>query len=719
MKRHPLVNAIGGMLFAAASFCGPAHAAVLTGVANIGAGFSYSCAVMATGAVKCWGWNEFGQLGNPEAASSVPGPVDVQGLQGRAIAVDGGFQLACALLDSGGVQCWGGSGPGGVGDGTGLVRPTPVEVLPASAGVRKISVGDDAACALLATGGVKCWGANNLGQLGDGTFEMRLAPVDVPNLSAIDISMGAGVACAVTTARTVKCWGFDFATRVPSSPVPQEISGTARAAAVAVSGSGGCALFEDRVVRCWGAGSAVPIPVPGLDTDIITLSASPGHACALNSRRGLQCWGSNDQGQLGGVCCTAEPVRPPGLTSGVMRIATGMSHTCVVMIDDTVRCFGSNSNGQLGLGVGAPDRQATPMPVGLFASQTVLLDLPPIANLNEGTLAIRASASSGLPVRLLGASDSPCVPAGASLEVSLVRIGLCSVIVDQPGDAQTLPARAVVGIVRIVGSAPGALARPVNLSARGYVGTGDDALIAGFVVGGDPRFTKQVVVVATGPSLGAAGVPDALSNPRLTVFRADGSLAASNDDWQSQSRFGGTPTILEQIGLAPGDTRDAAVLVTLRADAAYTAVVQGVARAAGAAVIGVYEIDVAQAPLANVSARGRVTAGAPLIAGFVVDGTQPRTIAITGAGPSLAAAGVTDALANPTLTLLRASDQSVIASNDDWMTGDATSLVSLGLAPGDPRESGIVVTLPPGAYTAMLGSANQGAGIGVIGVYAK
>ena len=108
-----------------------------------------------------------------------------------------------------------------------------------------------------------------------------------------------------------------------------------------------------------------------------------------------------------------------------------------------------------------------------------------------------------------------------------------------------------------------------------------------------------------------------------------------------------------------------------------------------------------------------------LIGGFIIQGTDPRTVAIVGTGPSLAAFGVTNPLANPTLKLVRSSDQAVIATNDDWQAGPSLSqLQGTGFAPSDPHESAILVTLPPGAYTAILSGVSNSTGVGVVAVYA-
>jgi hypothetical protein len=175
---------------------------------------------------------------------------------------------------------------------------------------------------------------------------------------------------------------------------------------------------------------------------------------------------------------------------------------------------------------------------------------------------------------------------------------------------------------------------------------------------------------------------------------------------------------LTALGLAPAHDAESALLLDL-APGAYTAIVQGAANVTGVSVVGVYEVNGAVVPLGNISTRGFVGTGNDvMIGGFVIGGTAPQTMAIVGSGPSLAAFGITNPIANPTLTLVRSSDQSVIATNDDWGTAaNASQLQAAGLAPSNPFESAILVTLPPGAYTAVLSGVTGATGVGVIGVY--
>jgi hypothetical protein len=122
----------------------------------------------------------------------------------------------------------------------------------------------------------------------------------------------------------------------------------------------------------------------------------------------------------------------------------------------------------------------------------------------------------------------------------------------------------------------------------------------------------------------------------------------------------------------------------------------------------------------NLSTRGRVLTGEDvMIGGFVIQGSETKTVVIVATGPSLAAYGIASPLQNPTLTLVRSSDQAIIASNDDWQAAaNASQILASGFAPSDPREAAILVTLQPGAYTAILSGVGGTSGVGVIAVYA-
>jgi hypothetical protein len=254
--------------------------------------------------------------------------------------------------------------------------------------------------------------------------------------------------------------------------------------------------------------------------------------------------------------------------------------------------------------------------------------------------------------------------------------------------------------------------RLVNISTRMQVQTGNNVLIGGLIIGGSAA--KTVVIRARGPSLAPAGIVNFLADPALTVVRsADGAVLAQNDNWQ------GAPNAaaISASGYAPDNALEAAAMLVL-APGAYTAIVSGTA-GTGVGIVEVFEVDAPTVPLINISTRGQVLTGNDvMIGGFIIQGTGSQTVVVRARGPSLAAAGITNPLANPTLQLVRSSDNAILATNNDWTSAtNALAITASGFAPDNNLESAILMTLPPGAYTAIVSGVAGGTGVGIIEVF--
>lgn len=250
----------------------------------------------------------------------------------------------------------------------------------------------------------------------------------------------------------------------------------------------------------------------------------------------------------------------------------------------------------------------------------------------------------------------------------------------------------------------------VNLSTRGLVQTGDNVMIGGFIIQGSAP--KSVVVRAVGPSLANFGVFGAMADPKLDLYSGQ-TVIASNDDWGSDTN---AADILSST-FAPSNAKEPAILTTLN-PGAYTAIVSGMGRpATGVGMVEVFEMDTPENPLINISTRGLIQAGdSVLIGGFIIQGDSAMTVLIRAGGPTLASYGLSNALANPRLDLY--SGQNMIYSNDDWQSAaNAAAIQATGLAPADPKESAILVTLPQGAYTAIVRGADGGVGVGIVEVF--
>src|SRR4249919_3497072 len=205
MKCAPVATVFA--LLALIAFAAPARAES----SLIATGSYHTCARAANGTVRCWGDNSSAELGVGTTAQR-PAPVQVSGLGGGIQAVAAKGLYTCALTATGTVRCWGDNSHGQLGDGTTIQRRSPVTVSGLS-GVRAIAAANLHTCALTAAGAVLCWGDNSRGQLGDGTTTQRLTPVPVAGLGSgvRAISAGGDHSCAVTTAGAVFCWGDNIA----------------------------------------------------------------------------------------------------------------------------------------------------------------------------------------------------------------------------------------------------------------------------------------------------------------------------------------------------------------------------------------------------------------------------------------------------------------------------------------------------------------------------
>jgi len=338
-----------------------------TGVVAVSAGYAHTCAAMESGVVKCWGRNDWGQLGDGTTEASTI-PVEVQGLSGSMVGVAAGMSHTCAASDSGTVQCWGSHKVGQLGDPgrpkTGDPSPTTVVNLTR---VVTLDAGDHHTCALVNGGSVECWGEGQNGQLGDGRMMQSATPVEVEGLggNVTSMAVGGNHTCAVLTAGGAQCWGSDFSAQLgdgrarTTSAVPVQVVGLPQSvSAVGAGREHTCAVLGSGNVACWGADdygqvgdgtTRTPTQVKGLVDGAVAVSAGGLHTCALDASGSVLCWGHNLQGQQGdGTTIGRATATLAALPGKADAVSAGGGHTCALMAENGVMCWGNNQSGQLG-----------------------------------------------------------------------------------------------------------------------------------------------------------------------------------------------------------------------------------------------------------------------------------------------------------------------------------------------------------------------------------
>jgi len=300
-------------------------------VTQVAAGFDFTCVLTTVGGVSCFGHNNFDQLGDTSGMDQ-HAPVGVSGLSTGVVAIGAGQSHACALTTSGGVKCWGANYSGQLGDNSTMQRPTPVDVLGLTSGVAAIAVGPLHTCALTVGGGMKCWGLGIA--LGNGSNSQANAPVDVLGLTSGVVAIGAGGfnSCALTLGGGMKCWGGNTEGELgDGSTSPRNFPGN----------------------------------VSGLLAGVSAIAVGGSHVCALTTGGGMKCWGSILHGQVGNNSPTNQltPADVVGLTSGVIAISAGSAQTCALLSGGYMKCWGDNASGQLGNGDGTGADQPTPVDV--------------------------------------------------------------------------------------------------------------------------------------------------------------------------------------------------------------------------------------------------------------------------------------------------------------------------------------------------------------------
>lgn len=248
-----------------------------------------------------------------------------------------------------------------------------------------------------------------------------------------------------------------------------------------------------------------------------------------------------------------------------------------------------------------------------------------------------------------------------------------------------------------------------DISSRANVGTGEDVSIGGFIING--TVSKNVIVRGMGPSTGVAGF---LADPTLELRDGNGALIASNNDWQTNNP---NTAQIQAANLAPGNSKESAIYATL-APGNYTAILSGVNNSTGIGLVEVYDLSTAPTSnLFNISSRANVgTGNNVLIGGIIVRGLAPETVLFRAIGPDLGAFGIAHPLSDPTLDI-RDVNGVQVGANDNWKSSQQAEITATGMAPAMDADAAVLLTLPPGNYTAVVSGAGGATGIALVEAY--
>ena len=348
---------------------------------------------------------------------------------------------------------------------------------------------------------------------------------------------------------------------------------------------------------------------------------------------------------------------------------------------------------------------------------------PLSVSVSSGTVAFYAVASNATSYQWMWNGSTPV--SGATSPILLISNAAASagtytcVATNASGSATSNPATLTITPTTNIG-------RLVNISTRAQVGTGANILIDGFVIGGQGTSgTEPLLVRGSGPALTPLGVSGALPDPELQLFEG-ANLLATNNGWGGNAQIASTAAAVGAFAWTSTSSHDSALLESESAGA-YTAQVSGASNDTGVALIEVYDATPAgtytptSPRLVNISARVQVgTGGNILIAGFVIGGTTARTVLVRASGPALVPFGVSGTLPDPQLDLY--SGTTLLASNAGWggnaqIASTASSVGAFGWSNATSNDSAILVTLPPGAYTAQVSGASNDTGVALVELY--
>jgi alpha-tubulin suppressor-like RCC1 family protein len=522
--------------------------AVVT-VSSLGSGGNSlsNCVVLSNGTAQCWGRNNAGQLGDNSTTLRLT-PVRVKGVGGVGLltgvsSIETGNSNTCAVLLTGYVNCWGEGSYGHLGINSTLDSSTPKQVFAVGStssasllsGVASVSLGQDFVCALLRTGGVNCWGQNQVGQTGtNSVVTPQKTPVAVFAVGNTDgtsllsgvasISLGKSQACALLTTGYVNCWGDNSYGQLginstTDSSTPKQVfavGSTSTAsllsdvASIEADHDQTCALLATGYVNCWGdngtgqlginstTDSLTPKQVfavgststASLLSGVASIAGGNNFECALLTTGHVNCWGDNSYGQLG-INSTTDSSTPKqvfavrststaSLLSGVASIAPTNNGVCALLTTGGVNCWGRNSSGFSTVGDNTTTDRRTPVAV-IAAAPT----LPTVASGGAGAATVSWTGSlSALTYTVTATNTTTPANGGQTCVTSTVS---CTITGLNGGDSYTFDVTSYTGFLTSAASASSSsstVPTTVPLAPTSLVATpGDGSVSLAFTAG--------------------------------------------------------------------------------------------------------------------------------------------------------------------------------------------------------------------------------------------
>lgn len=333
---------------------------------SVGAGGFHSCAV-SSGAVRCWGDDNEGELGNNTIVAHSESPVSVLGLS-HVVALALSYFLSCALRSDGTVRCWGRNSDGQLGNNSTTRSPVPVKVVGLS-DVVEISAGGSHVCAVIADGTVRCWGLNTYGELGNRSTTSSPKPVAVKGISHVtSIATAFESTCAASSDGATRCWGGNSNGQlgngtISDSKTPVRVIGVSKAMSLGAGEETVCAVIAGGEVRCWGKGgegqlgngtasdSYAAVTVAGI-SGATSVVGGVFHVCALVASHAF-CWGYDSFDQIGDGLEGGDSQLTPAAVAQqgtAVGLSAGAYHSCLMLSAGAIRCWGYNEDAELGSG---------------------------------------------------------------------------------------------------------------------------------------------------------------------------------------------------------------------------------------------------------------------------------------------------------------------------------------------------------------------------------